>query len=105
MTIEELYDLLSSGFPQLNWQRREYYRPYVVADTKSGEYLASIGQFAESVHNGGEFISIGYNSDGPEHYGQTGPYIGWEKAKSVMMELIKRYDPKLFQEEQQLTLF
>mgnify|MGYP004701185693 CR=1 FL=1 len=105
MTIEELYDLLKSEFPQLNWQRREYFDTYIVADTKNGEYLARIGQFNERIHNGCEYISVGYNSNGPEHYRQSGPYIGWEKAKSVMMELIKRYDPKLFQEEQQLTLF
>jgi hypothetical protein len=101
MTIEELHDLLRSEFPNMNWKPKKQNKSYIVATVENREYLASIGQFADHVYNGAEYISIDFDST---IYGFANPIIGWEKAKQQMRENILKYDPKLL-EEQQLTLF
>ena len=101
MTTQELHDLLMREFPNMDWKPKRQNNSYIVATVENREYLARIGQFADHVHNGAEYISIGFDS---LIYGCTNPIIGWEKAKQQMRENILRYDHQLLESEQ-LTLF
>lgn len=99
MTIEELLNTLKSEFPKLSWQIDE--RNYIVAYYRNIRFKAYIGNFAESVYNGCEFIGVSVDA---HLQGGSRPCIGIEEALSEMRENINRYAPNLLEDEQ-LALF
>ena len=105
MTIEELYDLLKSEFPKIDWHYHQYHPEgtmYIRAEHNGTKYRSYLGISRAKDNEGSQYISVGYDT----HTSGCGiPAPTKESAMKFMRDFIKQYSPKLVEEEQQLTLF
>jgi hypothetical protein len=105
MTIEELYDLLKSEFPKLNWHYHQYHPEgtmYIRAEHNGTKYRSYLGISRAKHNEGQQYISVAYDRTSS---GCGIPTSTKESAMNYMRDFIKEYSPKLVEEEQQLTLF